>query len=198
MAQNSESKNFGYLSTHSGFLETDTESMRDSVSVGGYSPPAWRRLGNGDRSSGFWRNCDNILGSPTMTPAWSSSSPVAQAPVNTAHYQRDQLCREWSPGFSSADEDVMDPDDDVFDNDDDDVVLAQAIRTRLPGSLSPEKERSPEVEDRMFLDAAHVTDDGSRHEKPPELELQELSENCQAPTSLPARAGLFCVEYAWF
>ncbi|VUC20016.1 unnamed protein product [Clonostachys rosea] len=24
-------------------------------SVGGYSPPAWRRLGNGSRSSGFWR-----------------------------------------------------------------------------------------------------------------------------------------------
>ncbi|EFX04519.1 hypothetical protein CMQ_1447 [Grosmannia clavigera kw1407] len=177
-AQISDSRNFGYLSTHSGFLETDTESMRDSVSVGGYSPPAWRRLGNGDRSSGFWRNCDNILGSPTMTPAWSPSLLAQQRPVNTAQYQQyqpDRQSREWSPGFSSADEDVIDPDDDVFGNDDDDEeILAQAMRTRLPRSMSPEKELSPEAEDRMYLDTAHRTDDiENQREKPPELELSE-------------------------
>lgn len=64
----------GHPSTHSGFLETDTEetgSMQDSASAGGYSPPAWRRLENGGRSPGFWRTSDNILGSPTLTPARS-------------------------------------------------------------------------------------------------------------------------------
>ncbi|EXM34961.1 hypothetical protein V3481_011326 [Fusarium oxysporum f. sp. vasinfectum] len=34
--------------------EGDLEDS-ETVSAGGYSPPAWRRLGNGDRSSGFWR-----------------------------------------------------------------------------------------------------------------------------------------------
>ena len=64
---------FGYPSPHSasGFLahsdrgtdqDPDLDSLPDSVSAGGYSPPAWRRLGNGDRSSGFWRKSDNILG----------------------------------------------------------------------------------------------------------------------------------------
>ena len=62
-------RRFDYPSHHSGFRSDDgaTESevtgLRDSVaSAGGYSPPAWRRLGNGDRSSGFWRRTDNILG----------------------------------------------------------------------------------------------------------------------------------------
>jgi hypothetical protein len=34
--------------------EGDLEDS-ETASAGGYSPPAWRRLGNGDRSSGFWR-----------------------------------------------------------------------------------------------------------------------------------------------
>ncbi|KAF9783656.1 hypothetical protein IL306_008502 [Fusarium sp. DS 682] len=34
--------------------EGDLEDS-ENASAGGYSPPAWRRLGNGDRSSGFWR-----------------------------------------------------------------------------------------------------------------------------------------------
>lgn len=36
---------------------TTAAAAQDSeiVSAGGYSPPAWRRLGNGDRSNGFWR-----------------------------------------------------------------------------------------------------------------------------------------------
>jgi hypothetical protein len=39
------------------------EDLEDSeiASVGGYSPPAWRRLGNGDRSSGFWRGPHDVL-----------------------------------------------------------------------------------------------------------------------------------------
>lgn len=108
---------FRYPSTHSGFLKSDTEAdlseMENStVSAGGYSPPAWRRLGNGDRSSGFWRKGDNLLGYGGLPPHWRS--------------------RESSPEYDSVDED-------------DEEILAAAIRTRLPtGSMSPEKERSPE------------------------------------------------------
>lgn len=82
---------------------------------GGYSPPAWRRLGNGDRSSGFWRKGDNLLGYGGLPP------------MSGHGFEYD----------SAEDEDEYDDDD----------VLATAIRTRLPtGSLSPERERSPEPE----------------------------------------------------
>lgn len=110
-----------YPSTHSGFLKSDTEAdlseMENStVSAGGYSPPAWRRLGNGDKSSGFWREGDHLLGYGGLPPHGKS--------------------RESSPDYDSMDE-----------YGDDEDVLAAAIRTRLPtGSMSPEKERSPEPE----------------------------------------------------
>jgi len=107
---------FGYGSRHSGFAASSSESESEmdepaDVSAGGYSPPAWRHLKNGDRSSGFWYKGDNLLGygrPPPPPPPFS---------------------REGS-----------------LDIDDDDV-LAAAMRTRLPtGSVSPEKERSPEPE----------------------------------------------------
>lgn len=110
-----------YPSAHSGFLRSDTEAdlseMENStVSAGGYSPPAWRRLGNGDKSSGFWRTGDNPLGYGGLPPRFRSRS------------------RESSPEYDSMDDD--------YDNEE---TLAAAIRTRLPtGSMSPEKERSPE------------------------------------------------------
>ena len=118
---------FGYPSVHSGFRSDDTgselgEGDSDSeASAGGYSPPAWRRLGNGDRSSGFWRKSDGLSGGLggfaggfEFDPAFNGSS------------------RESSPEYESADEGEQ--------------VLAQAARTRLPRSMSPEKERSPEAE----------------------------------------------------
>lgn len=85
---------------------------------GGYSPPAWRRLGNGDRSSGFWRKGgDNLLGYGGLPPDLDYDS------------------------LDECDEDV-----DLGEDEEDDI-LAAAIRTRLPtGSMSPEKERSPEPE----------------------------------------------------
>ena len=189
---------FGYPSTHSGFLETDneeTESLQDSVSVGGYSPPAWRRLENGDLSSGFWRKSDNILGSPDVpgnqfpqhqfqnqyrnppTPANAFAERLHQQLHKHKRQTADRLfaSRPSSPEFDTDDDDVVDAvlgfdDDDIFDNpaiagagsgflhDDnigfkssrsvdqyaDDIILQRAMRTRLPGSMSPEKERSPE------------------------------------------------------
>ncbi|CAK7236950.1 hypothetical protein SBRCBS47491_009810 [Sporothrix bragantina] len=128
---------FGPRSAHSSYLKTDNEEvedMNDSISSGGYSPPAWRRLENGDRSSGFWRKSDNILGSPTQTTPMSSS-----------------------PGFDSEEDALVDEvlgpeDDNIFDTYGtsreyaDDSILERAMRTRLPGSMSPDKERSPEPE----------------------------------------------------
>ncbi|SPO05011.1 uncharacterized protein DNG_07696 [Cephalotrichum gorgonifer] len=122
---------FGYPSHHSGFkseggeteasagdaLDPDQEQDQDSVSAGGYSPPAWRRLENGDRSSGFWRRTDNILGDFRPRPR-----------------PRLGLSRETSPEYDSFGEEDVD-------------VLSRAMRTRLPtGSLSPEKGMSPEVD----------------------------------------------------
>ncbi|ESZ94683.1 hypothetical protein SBOR_4934 [Sclerotinia borealis F-4128] len=76
-------RRFGYPSQHSGFRsDTDSEDdIRDSVSRGGYSPPAWRREENGNRSSGFWNRHNNILGK---------------------RYR--ELSRESSPEYESADE----------------------------------------------------------------------------------------------
>ncbi|KAK3994554.1 hypothetical protein QBC44DRAFT_348845 [Cladorrhinum sp. PSN332] len=111
---------FGYPSAHSGFRSDDMLSEAGSLdsvdldlerSSGGYSPPAWRRLGNGDRSDGFWRK--------TETDRQLLYEIMNQRPTS----------RDSSPDYESADE-----------------ILEQAIRTRLPGSMSPEKERSPEPE----------------------------------------------------
>lgn len=57
-----QSPRFGYPSHHSGF-RSDTESENaDSISGGRYSPPAWRRDVNGNRSSGFWNKRGTSLG----------------------------------------------------------------------------------------------------------------------------------------
>ncbi|KAK4462732.1 hypothetical protein QBC42DRAFT_326434 [Cladorrhinum samala] len=115
----------GYQSTHSGFRSDDTMSETDSIdsaelgmeaSTGGYSPPAWRRLGNGDRSSGFWRKTEN------------DHKLLYDLMNQHGHRSRDSTLE-----YESADE---------FD----DEILQQAIRTRLPGSMSPETERSPAPE----------------------------------------------------
>lgn len=60
--------------------EEDLEGEEDSdagSAAGGYSPPAWRRLGNGDRSSGFWRGPrDNVLAAmPPPRTSTRDSSP---------------------------------------------------------------------------------------------------------------------------
>ncbi|CAM1501977.1 Fc.00g039610.m01.CDS01 [Cosmosporella sp. VM-42] len=58
--------------------EAPTEDdLEDSElnSVGGYSPPAWRRLGNGDRSSGFWRGPHDMLANFPMRLHERESSP---------------------------------------------------------------------------------------------------------------------------
>ncbi|KAF5026123.1 hypothetical protein F66182_1771 [Fusarium sp. NRRL 66182] len=54
------------LPNHSAFRSeaaATEEDLEDSeiASAGGYSPPAWRRLGNGDRSSGFWRGPQEFI-----------------------------------------------------------------------------------------------------------------------------------------
>ena len=53
-AEINQSPGFGYPSHHSGFRSDSDSEIADSVSGGRYSPPAWRRDVNGNRSSGFW------------------------------------------------------------------------------------------------------------------------------------------------
>ncbi|KAJ0342273.1 hypothetical protein COL922a_001303 [Colletotrichum nupharicola] len=117
---------FGYPSHHSGFRsDPDAESdlgpdPENSVSAGGYSPPAWRRLGNGSRDSGFWRRSEDILG--------------AFPPPDRRLFGH--RSRESSPELDTEDED--------------EDVLRRAMRTRLPtGSMSPDKGRSPSPEPRI-------------------------------------------------
>ncbi|TVY49170.1 hypothetical protein LOCC1_G000958 [Lachnellula occidentalis] len=75
-----QSPRFGYPSHHSGF-RSDTSSETEEITSGGrFSPPAWRRDGNGNRSSGFWNRGNNMLG------------------------KRSRESRESSPEFESADE----------------------------------------------------------------------------------------------
>lgn len=106
-------------------LTSMAASSTASAGGGGYSPPAWRRLGNGDRSSGFWRKGgDNLLGYGGLPPNGYGAKP-----------------RDFDNEYDSAE------DDDAMMGDDEEDILAAAIRTRLPtGSMSPEKERSPEPE----------------------------------------------------
>lgn len=157
---------FGYPSHRSGFRSSDADDVESAsepadsmLSAGGYSPPAWRRLGNGDRSSGFWRRTDDLLG----------AMPTPRS-------------RESSPEYDSADEG------------DEDVVLARAIRTRLPtGSLSPEKEwASPEPEDRTFgmQNTTLRLDDFASKTKSPSALLTPretpVADNCKPPLAAAA------------
>lgn len=58
----------------------------ETGSAGGYSPPAWRRLGNGDRSSGFWRGPANGLG---VLPVPFRPSSRAMSPIDDEEYEGD-------------------------------------------------------------------------------------------------------------
>jgi hypothetical protein len=130
---------YGRQSTHSGFRsddltseatgEEDEEDLDSEVSAGGYSPPAWRRLGNGDRSSGFWGKSDDLF-------------QLLNRAAEEERAREEEEARRANPAYASE------GGEDLYD--DEDEILAQAIRTRLPtGSLSPEEERSPEPESRI-------------------------------------------------
>ena len=60
-----QSPHFGYPSHHSGFRSDTSSDVAESVSGGRFSPPAWRRDGNGNRSSGFWNRGNSMLGKPS-------------------------------------------------------------------------------------------------------------------------------------
>jgi hypothetical protein len=163
---------FGYPSHHSGFRsDLDTESEQggaDSVSAGGYSPPAWRRLGNGDRSSGFWRKTDNILGD--ILPHQLNSRQHRHH-GGVRHHPFAPASRESSPEYESADEGKVGAADAE--------VLARAIQTRLPtGSMSPEKDFSPEPEgmaDRLNNTTIKLED----------FAMRELSPEVVSPRATP-------------
>lgn len=101
----------------------------DTGSAGGYSPPAWRRLGNGDRSSGFWRGPRDVLG--TMPLHAQSPFAILQDPMLMAKLHEERTCSRGASPESG-------------EHSNDDVLLEKAIQTQLPrGSQSPGKGRSP-------------------------------------------------------
>ncbi|KAM3545889.1 hypothetical protein ARSEF1564_001170 [Beauveria bassiana] len=92
------------------------DSEADSA-AGGYSPPAWRRLGNGGRSRGFWSSpqTDELAFHSPLSPSFPESSA---------------LSGESDGESSDSSEATTD-------------ILERAIQTRLPqGSQSPEKRRN--------------------------------------------------------
>lgn len=150
---------FGYPSAHSGFRsseeseaeEDDDDGAQPSVaSDGGYSPPAWKRLGNGGRSSGFWR------------------APAGGGFGGFDVDGRDGRSRESSPEYGdSVVDEVLGQIDEERDE-----VLARAVRTRLPaGSVSPEKGRSPEPEVKREMSIIE--------ERKGVAEGKDFSENCK-------------------
>ncbi|KAB5566564.1 hypothetical protein GE09DRAFT_739085 [Coniochaeta sp. 2T2.1] len=152
-----EYQKFDYPSAHSGFRSEESETDDDGglqpsvASGGGYSPPAWRRLGNGGRSSGFWRT-------PATTAGGFGGFDVDG---------RDRS-RESSPEYDGGDS-VVDQVLGEIEGEEGDV-LARAVRTRLPaGSVSPDKGRSPEPEvkrERSIMEESKA-----------EVEGKDLSEN---------------------
>lgn len=66
---------YGYPSHHSGFRsETDSDrSPAPSDSGGRYSPPAWRRDRDGNRSSGFWARLPRREDSRESSPEFESA-----------------------------------------------------------------------------------------------------------------------------
>lgn len=164
LTQEQETK-FGYPSAHSGFRSEESEAededeearQRSVASGGGYSPPAWRRLGNGGRSSGFWR------------------APPPAAGFGGFDVDGRDRSRESSPEYGDS---VV---DEVLGQieEEKDEVLARAVRTRLPaGSVSPEKGRSPEPEvkrERSIMEESKGL-----------IEGKDFSENCKLPQILVA------------
>src|SRR4051812_23628053 len=67
-----QSPRFGYPSHHSGFRSDDESEMAGSESGGRYSPPAWRREGNGHISSRFWNRRSNTIGKMSRASRESS------------------------------------------------------------------------------------------------------------------------------
>ncbi|KAL8327695.1 hypothetical protein RB597_003831 [Gaeumannomyces tritici] len=126
----------------------DVESlMTDSVSNGGFSPPAWRRLGNGDRSSGFWRTPDAGSG------GGGGGGGGGDAHTLTGRRLMSPISRGLSPALDLDDDLDLGQHDGIDGNETE--LLEQAIRTRLPmGSMSPEKGRSP---DRDFANHTNTT-----------------------------------------
>lgn len=74
-----QSPRFGYPSHHSGFRSDSESEMAESLSGGRFSPPAWRRDGNGNRSSGFWNNSRSMLGKRSREDSRESSPEFESA-----------------------------------------------------------------------------------------------------------------------
>lgn len=112
-------------------FEDDPDSDSDSA-AGGYSPPAWRRLGNGDRSSGFWRGPrdDKLAAMPPLNPSSRFSSPAFDSDDEADSSILDRAIRTQLPRGSQSPEKGRSPSPEVEDE--------RTLRVDLPDiSLAP-------------------------------------------------------------
>ncbi|VBB79914.1 Putative protein of unknown function [Podospora comata] len=125
--------------TEMGEGDSDLEDLE--VSGGGYSPPAWRRLGDGGRSSGFWQP-QTVIRSDGLRDGFNRQYDLLGRSMreDSPDSVMDGLAG-YGGGCGQRGEDAH------WLNDE---ILQEAIRTRLPESVSPEKERSPELEDNYW------------------------------------------------
>jgi hypothetical protein len=124
---------------HSVMTEEDSEAETDGSRspphgsetgfANGFDPVAWRSLRNGERNYGFFSPPDSGL---AVIPGSSFSNRMGSPGFQGLNaYERHGRGRSHGGGR----------------DEDDDLVLEQAIRTKLPkGSMSPEKGRSPSPE----------------------------------------------------
>ncbi|KAG9246510.1 hypothetical protein BJ878DRAFT_279912 [Calycina marina] len=83
------SPRFGYLpSQHSGFRSESDSEPAPSNYRGRYSPPAWRREGNGHRSSGFWNRQVREEMSRGSSPEYESADDGREATLEAARKTR--------------------------------------------------------------------------------------------------------------
>lgn len=142
----------------------------ETASVGGFSPPAWRRLGNGDRSSGFWR--PPPVESRLHPPSRHQHSLSRESSPECEGDETDGLIKKTNGAAATAGNNSVLG---VVE------ILDRAMRTRLPrGSMSPDKERSPSPERAETEDVTLRMDNNKVvQRKPTESPEPPAAENCK-------------------
>ncbi|KAI6083676.1 hypothetical protein F4821DRAFT_184483 [Hypoxylon rubiginosum] len=117
---------FEFRSTHSGFGfsdeehdpqdESDDNNMDESLmSTGNYSPPAWRRLQNGERSYGNWHESrDMMLGGLEKPPKRVSNGSIFQDRIFEAARRTRLPTGSLSPEKGRSPEPEADTEDDTL------------------------------------------------------------------------------------
>lgn len=159
-----QSPRFGYPSHHSGF-RSDTESeMAGSDSGGRYSPPAWRRDGNGNRNSGFWNRRGDILGKKSRDSR--ESSPEYESADDGEDATLDMATRTRLPTGSLSPEKQRSPSPDPFNGRDfgntfGEVNQGEGQQELVPAVENPNNCMSLPLVPVIYIDAPKIFDSQS-------------------------------------